>query len=127
MSSPTSLDLSASIDAFPAELESMPSASSTGADELAGAIARAARLQGHHTRAPAELPLVPALPLLEVPKGPPTALVPFSKTLEDELEDVLAGDQNANERSPQLHDDIRGRQHGAGAGRSNAKPGFEPS
>ena len=124
---PTSFDLSASFDAFPAELESMPSASSAGVDDLAGAIARAAGLQVHHTLAPDDLPLVPALPSLEVPQGPPTTIVPFERTLEEELEEVLAGDQSANEKSPQLQDDVLGRQHGASARSSNTQSGFEPS
>ena len=79
----------------------MPSASSTGVEEVPGAIARASGLD---VRVAKELPMVPAMPLLEVPKGPPTALVSFHKSQEDELEqelnDMWPGDQSANEKSP---------------------------
>ena len=132
MGSPTSFDLSESFDAFAVQLDSgVPSASSVGMEEIAGAIARAS--QSEQRRLPQvpllPLPLGPATPLipLTMPEDM-TTLVPREDTLEEAMETLweeYMGEpppviQSANAQSSRLVDEPNPQ---ARAGRFSTEPG----
>ena len=87
MASPASFDLSESFDAFAVQLDSgVPSASSVGMEEIAGAIARASQSEQRR---------LPQVPLLPLPLGPATPLIPL--TMPEDMTTLVTREETLEE------------------------------